>query len=76
MWFTIIYPISGVISAHAVAHRGGSLLRTDIHREGYLGVSARKLAFANMHKITSVDRRGKREGDKDIIRVAGVDFIE
>lgn len=42
--------------------------------EGYLGVSARELAFANMHKIPSVDRERKREGDKDVICVTGVDF--
>ena len=29
--------------------------------EGYLGVSARELAFANMHKISSIDKRGERE---------------
>lgn len=43
--------------------------------EGYFGVTARELAFANMHKITSIGREGMREGDKDIIRVAGIDFL-
>lgn len=57
-----VYSISCVIAPHAKAYSGYSLPQTDIQGRALLGQTPRELAFANMHKIPSIDRTRKREG--------------